>query len=305
MKELFGQYSYDPNNSFIFASGELYDPNLRPSYSNQYSLGVTQKIFRNTSIDVSAEYRNQKNLFEDYCGSLAAPLDNCVITNQPGFDVGVHNALQAKWRGLVTRIESRPNNWLDLLASWTHSRSEGSYGSSFSETQNASTLFDFYPVHFTNTYGFLSDDARNRVKLDGYAHLPLAFTVGANYYWDDGTPWTVFQAAAPYGSFFLEPRGSRRLPHYSQLDLQVQKDFSVGGRARLGLIAAVYNVMNHETTTAINGNAGTRAIVDPNTGELFIDPNQQTGPNRLSRTFGLGTSFQQPRRYEVGARIEF
>jgi outer membrane receptor protein involved in Fe transport len=300
-----GQYSYDPNNSFIFASGELYDPNLKPSYSNQYSLGVTQKIFRNTSIDVSAEYRNQKNLFEDYCGSLAAPLDNCVITNQPGFDVGVHNALQAKWRGLVTRIESRPNNWLDLLASWTHSRSEGSYGSSFSETQNASTLFDFYPVHFINTYGFLSDDARNRVKLDGYAHLPLAFTVGANYYWDDGTPWTVFQAAAPYGSFFLEPRGSRRLPHYSQLDLQVQKDFSVGGRARLGLIAAVYNVMNHETTTAINGNAGTRAIVDPNTGELFIDPNQQTGPNRLSRTFGLGTSFQQPRRYEVGARIEF
>jgi outer membrane receptor protein involved in Fe transport len=299
-----GKYTYDPGSSFIFASGELYDPNLKPSYSNQYALGVTQKIWRNTSIDVSAEYRNQKNLFEDYCGTLTAPLDNCVITNQPGFDVGVHNALSAKWRGLIARLESRPYNWLDLMTSWTHARSEGSYGSSFSETQNASTLFDFYPVHFTNTYGFLSDDARNRVKVDGYVRLPLAFTVGANYYWDDGTPWTVFQAANPYGSFFIEPRGSRRLPHYSELDMQVQKDFGLG-RARLGLIAAVYNVMNHETTTAINGNAGTRAIADPNTGQLFIDPNQQTGANRLSRTFGIGTAFQQPRRFEVGARIEF
>src|ERR1051325_1591543 len=310
-----GKYQFDPNRSAIFATGELFDANLKPSYSNQYSLGITQKIWRNTSVDVSAEYRNQKNLFEDYCGHIDdegnfVPLDNCVITNQPGFDVGVHNALRAKWRALVGRIESRPNNWLDLLASWTHARSEGSYGSSFSETQNASALFDFYPVHFTNTYGFLSDDARNRVKLDGYVHLPLAFTVGANYYWDDGTPYTVFQSASttqllPYGSYFIEPRGSRRLPHYSQLDMQVQKDFAIAGRARLGLIATVYNVLNRETTTAVNGNAGARAIADPATGQLFIDPNQQSGANRLSPTFGLGTSFQQPRRYEVGARIEF
>ena len=86
--------------------------------------------------------------------------------------------------------------------------------------------------------------------------------------------------------------------------MQVQKDFGLG-RTRVGLIAAVYNVMNRETTTSINGNAGTRAIADPATGQLFIDPNQQTGAHRLSRSFGLGTSFQQPRRFEIGARIEF
>jgi hypothetical protein len=55
----------------------------------------------------------------------------------------------------------------------------------------------------------------------------------------------------------------------------------------------------------VNGNAGTRAKVDPSTGRVFIDPNQQTGVNRLAATFGQPTTWQRPRRYEVGLRIEF
>jgi hypothetical protein len=305
---------YTFGGSALFASGELYDPALKPSYSNQYSLGFRQLIWRNTTIDVTGEYRKQSNLFEDYCGTLDNPLANCVITNQPGFDVGVHNALRAQYRGIVTQLESRAFNWLEVIASWTHARSEGSYGSSFSETQNASALFDFYPMHFTNTFGFLSDDARNRVKLSGYAHLPLQFTVGANFYWDDGTPWSVTQSVAPYGTGFLEPRGSRRLPDYSQTDLSLEKDFTVAG-LRLGLIGVVYNAFNSETPTAINGNAGVRAIADPATGRLLVitDPNfnntgrpyQQVGPNRLNPNFGQPTAWQLPRRYEAALRVTF
>ena len=44
---------------------------------------------------------------------------------------------------------------------------------------------------------------------------------------------------------------------------------------------------------------------DPSTGRLFIDPNQQTGPNRLSAAFQQYTTFQRPRRYEAGIRFEF
>ena len=236
--------------------------------------------------------RKQHNLFEDYCGNETAGFfDTCILTNQPGSDVGVHNALRSDYRGIITKIESRPYNWLDLLASWTHAKSRGSTES----TQNQNTSFDFYPANFTNTYGYLTDDARDRVKLDGYVRLPLDFTVGANYYWDSDLP---------EGTYFIEPRGSRRLPHFSQLDMQVQKDFRVAN-TKLGLIATVYNVMNHETITALNGNAGARAKVDPTTGTVFIDPNQQTGANRLSRTFGQPTAFQIPRRYEAGIRVEF
>ncbi|MBV9495191.1 MAG: TonB-dependent receptor [Acidobacteria bacterium] len=309
-----GRYQFDPANSFIFLTGEQYDPDLKPSYSNEYSVGWRQLIWRNTSLDITGEYRTQKGLFEDYCGTLDNPLPACVITNQPGFDVGVTNALRARYRAIVTQVESRAYQWLDVIASWTHGRSEGSYGSSFTETQNASAFFDFYPVHFTNTYGYLSDDARNRVKVNGFVHLPLQFTVGANYYWDDGTPWSVTQSIAPYGTAFLEPRGSRRLPDYSQTDLSLEKRFQVGP-TQLSLIGVVYNVFNSETAIAINGNAGVRAITDPNTGRLFVntDPNfnntgqpyQLVGPNRINATFGQPTAWQQPRRYEAAFRVSF
>jgi len=315
------KYVYSPSLSGVGISGGAYDPTLKPSYSNQYSIGFTQKVWRNTSLDVTGEYRKQHNLFEDYCGNLTVGFfDQCILTNHPGADSGVTNALRSDYRGVITKVESRPYSWLDVTASWTHSSSRGSTES----TQNQDTSFDFYPAHFINRYGYLSDDARNRVKLDGYVRLPLDFTVGLNYYWDDGTPWTVSQTASttsvtnvvlPYGNYFIEPRGSRRLPDFSQTDLQIQKDFRVGP-TKLGLIATVYNVFNSETVISVNGNAGSRAIADPTTGKLFVGtgtvtsggnqvPYQQAGPNRISSGFSQPTGWQTPRRYEAGVRIEF
>jgi hypothetical protein len=296
-------------------SGGVYDPNLKPSYSNQYSVGYTQKIWRNTSIDFTYEKRNQKNLYEDYDGYIdyTDPLKPVVInepftiTNHPGADRGAKNVLRSDYQGLIAKIESRPYQWLDILTSWTHAKSRGSTES----TQNQDTSFDYFPTSFINRYGFLSDDAKNRVKLDGYVHLPLDFTVGTNFYWDDGLPYTVFQTAnvtvppisIPDGNYFIEPRGSRRLPHFTQTDVQIQKDFRLGS-SKIGLIFSVLNLLNAETITGVNGNAGSRAIADAN-GKLFIDPNQATGANRLSATFQQPTAFQRPRRYEVGIRFEY
>lgn len=307
-----GKYVYDPASSAIALTGGVYDPSLKPSYSNQASLGFTQRVFRNTSIDLTGEYRKQKNLFEDYCGSINYPdvfFPACIITNQPGFDEGQHDVLRSDYRGLTTKIESRPTANSNLLFSWTRAKSRGSTES----TQNQDATFDFYPSHFTNRYGYLSDDARDRINASGYYRLPLDFTVGANWYWDSGVAYNVTQTASrtavtgvflPYGTYYIEPRGSRRLPHFHQLDLQLQKDFRVGP-VKAGLIGTIYNVLNSELPTTINGNAGSRAIADPTTGRLFLDPDQVAGPNRLSPTFGQYTSFQRPRRYEAGVRLEF
>jgi hypothetical protein len=299
-----GRYAYDPDFSGLALTGGLYDQGLKPSFSDQASLGFTQRIFRNTSIDVTAQYRKQKNLFEDYCANSEGFLDACIITNNPGADEGATNVLRSDYRGIVTKIESRPTQNANFVVSWTRAKSRGSTES----TQNQNTSFDVFPAHFVNRYGYLSDDARDRINAAGYYRLPWNVTVGGNWYWDSGVAWNVFQTASrsvflPYGNYFIEPRGSRRLPHFHQLDLQVQKDFQVGV-VKAGLIATVLNVLNTELPTGINGNAGTRAIADAN-GHLFIDPNQQSGANRLSPAFGQYTSFQRPRRYEVGVRFEF
>lgn len=312
-----GRFVYDPANSGIALTGSQYDSNLSPTYSTEYSAGFTQRVFRNTSIDITGQYRKTEDIYEDYCGNLTEGFfDECIITNQPGSESGAHDALRSDYRALITKVESRPTANSNLILSYTRAKSRGSV----EYTQNAGTDFDFYPAHFVNRYGYLSDDAKDRIKVDGYYRLPWQFTLGAAFNWDSGVAYNVTQTASntaatgvvlPYGSYFIEPRGSRRLPHFHQLDLQLQKDFNIGP-VKAGLIGTVFNVLNSELPLNINGNAGSRAKTDPATGRLFVgtgtvngSPYQQVGVNRIAATFGQYTSFQRPRRYEAGIRFEF
>jgi hypothetical protein len=325
-----GTWVFDPANSQVALTGNLFDQDLEPSYSNEYSLGVTQRIFRNTSIDVTAEQRTGHSYFEDYGCKLSTALTvgcDFFMTNHPGADAGIPQPIKSKYVGVITKIDSRPTNWLDLTMSWTHAKSRASTTS----TQNQDGSFDYYddrpcvvvpgtatagPTgnchfdYFTNTYGYTNDDARDRIKLNGYARLPWAITLGGGWQWDSGTAWSVARTIpAPIngGTLFLEPRGSQRLPHFHQVDLQVQKDFQIS-KFRLGLIGSVLNVLSTEIPLTINGNPGTLArwndVTDPSSG-TYVDPNQVNGVNRFSPTFRQYTSWQRPRRYEVGVRLEF
>ncbi|HEX7150623.1 MAG TPA: TonB-dependent receptor [Thermoanaerobaculia bacterium] len=288
----------------ISQSGVIIDQNLKPAYSDQFSVGLTQRILRNTSIDVTWENRKQRDMFEDYCGfSESGDITeddvvfiDCLITNNPQ-----GTELRGDFNAFITKIESRPAQWLDLVASWTHGRSRATTsGSALGESQNASTSFDIFPIHFINRYGYTSEDARDRIKLNGFARLPWDFIVGASYYWDSGTPWSVVQSAAagnpvniPYGEYYLEPRGSRRFPHYNQLDVQLQKNFRVGP-VTAGVIGSVINALSSEYPITIQNNPGATAFIDAN-GQL----------QNAVASFGTATAWQQPRRYEVGVRFEF
>lgn len=293
------QYVFTRTGTTLSQGGVPVDPNLKSTYSNEYSLGYTQKLPRNTSLDITGEVRKAHNMFGLVCGNTTTQVP-CFFTNAPPDDPGF---FRTDYRGVTTKLETRPTSNSDLIVSWIRSKSRGSVGVDNASGQNVSGAGNFFPINFTNYYGFQADDAKNRIKFQGYYQFPWQITLGANYYWDSGTPWNVTQSTA-FGTALLEPRGSRRFPAYSQLDAQLQKDFNLFG-AKFGLIGSVLNVMNKEIATGVNGNAGTLAKTDPTTGKLYIDPNQQTGPNRLSATFGRFTSFQQPRRYEVGFRFEF
>jgi hypothetical protein len=86
---------------------------------------------------------------------------------------------------------------------------------------------------------------------------------------------------------YLEPRGSRRLPHFYQWDAQLQKDFAIGP-VRAGVIGSVFNILNTEIATARDGSVGDGTLDAP------------TNPR-----FNLATRWQRPRNYEVGFRLEF
>jgi hypothetical protein len=278
------------------ATGNALDPTLKPTYADETNLGITQRVTKDSSIDVTGIWKQSKDIFEDSCLNGTCIGDTRFwMTNHPG---GQDNVLKQKYTGVVTKYEWHPT-WGNVLGSYTWSKSLGS----IEYTQNAGSDFDTFPVNFINRYGYLSDDARHRFKLDGYVRAPFGFILGANWYWDSGTPYNVtatcpntanatLSAICPFypglppvnanlesGTIFVEQRGSRRLPHYKQLDMEVRRNFTFGGQT-VSLIGSVFNVMNKETVIGRNGTF-------------------------TSAVFTTSNAWQRPRRFEIGARYEF
>jgi hypothetical protein len=81
---------------------------------------------------------------------------------------------------------------------------------------------------------------------------------------------------------YLEPRGNRNAGSRHQLDLQFGKGFRVGP-VRLEVLARVINVLDNEHPTGICG--------------------RRTGCGDYE--MGDAGEWQQPRRYQLGFRLEF
>jgi hypothetical protein len=249
---------------------------LKPTYADELIVGIEREIARRTSIELSYVKKNTKDIFEDTCnGNLPTPnadaaCDYYVMANLPG--------LKRDYTGYIFKLESRATDWLYILTSYTYSTSKGNV----EYTQNAGTDFDVYPVHYVNRYGYLSDDRRHRVKLNGYVMLPANFTVGVDGYWSSAFAYSKTTAGDPYGTEYLEPRGSYRANDNWNLDLSLSWKLNLGA-LRTEIIGVVYNVFGQEQ---VNGVCGTA-----------------TGCGTY--TFGQATSWATPRRFEVGFRIEF
>ena len=298
------------------ASGNQFDPNLKPTVSREMNLGVTQRVWRNSTFDLTGVWRESRDMFEDSCVD-----EECayyVMTNRPnGLDV-----LESKYQGVLAKLETRPYSWLSGLVSYTWSESKGSV----EYTQNQGADFDQYPAHFTNRYGYLTDDARHRIKAAGFVTAPFGTTFGLDYTYRTGVPDNVTTSLsgapgqpATGGTLYIIPRGDRRLPSAQRLDLQVIHELSLG-RVTVGLIGSVFNIFSSETVLDLGSNIGaysactTGTIVDATeavAGNCVANPlfGQVAGaPAALkvtSSTFNQPLDWQQPRRYEVGVRFEF
>ncbi len=253
------------------------DDDLAAMSAETVAVGVEHQVGPATSLELSYVKKRTRDIFEDTCeGNVEVPSPDAdcgswVMTNLPG--------LRRDWEGAILELESRAVDRLHLLASYTYSESLGSV----EYTQNVGTDFDVYPAHFVNRYGYLSDDRRHRLKVNGYVDLPARFTLGVDGSWASAAAYSKTAPATPYGTIYLEPRGSQRGSDYYALDLELRKGFELG-RARAALIATVFNALNHESATdycSLDGGCGD--------GIAFGDP----------------TSHQLPRRWELGVRIEF
>jgi len=262
------------------------DPHLEPTVATELTAGVQQRLGERSALDLTWVYKKTRDILEDTC------IENLQgLTPDPGFLHCPYKVLtnpaaaRRDYHGLVLRLDSRAGNWLYVVASYTYAVSKGSV----EYTQGAGSEFDVFPVHFANTYGYLSDDVRHRVKLKGFVKLPGRIDVGFNAIYQSPFDYSVLEALAPplYGNEYLEPRGSRRANSTLYTEAEVRKSFQLG-RYELELIASIENVLGNQPAVAVC---------------QYASGCTSTGGDQLA--LGAPTDYQQPRNYEVGVRLVF
>jgi hypothetical protein len=284
----------------------LLDRETRAPRTDEFSIGVDREVGRRLAVAMAYVRKDGANFigWTDTAGQYVegaqvlpdgrtmpvfrlvnAPADRrFLMTNPDGYSL--------TYNGLVMVVEKRRSDGWQVFGSYTLSRAYGlqpSSGTSAAGPQVSSVgppnalTFGRDPNDLTNARGRLPNDRPHIFRVMGSVEVPrTGFVLAANLQHFSGKPWAATtQITLPQGDLrvLLEPRGSRRLPSQSLLDLRVSRTITFGGRARIELLLDLFNALND---TAEEG--------------LATD-------NLFNQNFGQAVAFVDPRRVMVGVRL--
>jgi hypothetical protein len=263
----------------------LIDRPLRPTYDEQLNIAFERQLWRNAAASATYIYKKTHDIYEDSCIDLEC--SDFWVTNQPAEFQGARDVATKDYYGYLFEVEQRFDR-AQVAASYVYSKSRGSIDSSGG--QYAGVDFDYYdptgvnPDNFTNRYGYMSDDARHRVKLFAHYRIPWIETgLAINYFYRTGLPYTV-TGRDFFGSttgFFVEPRGSRRTPVLHTLDASLDKEFNFFRDLSVTVIGQVRNVLGDERPLTF--------------GSSTLSP----------ATLHQPLTYTLPRSYQIGFRLDF
>ena len=204
-----------------------------------------------------------------------------LLTNPDGYSL--------TYNGLVIALDKRRSNGWQAFGSYTFSRTSGLQASSGAAADGAqlrtvapNNTFGRDPNNLTNAEGRLPNDRPHIFRVMGTVDVPrTGFVIAANLQHFSGKPWAAStQVVLPQGDkrILIEPRGTRRLPAQSLLDLRVSRTFGSGGR-RVELLLDVLNLLNDTAEEAV------------------------ATDNFFSSNFARPTVFMDPRRAMVSVRF--
>ncbi len=269
----------------LVISEVLIDRPLRPTYDEQFNVAFERQLWRNAAASATYIYKKTHDIYEDSC--LDIECSDFWVTNQPGGFHGLNDVLAKNYYGYLFEFEQRFNRG-QVAASYVYSKSQGSIDSAVG--QYAGVDFDYYdptgeePDNFINSFGYLSDDARHRVKLFAAYQIPWIETnLGINYFYRTGLPYTFTQTDVfgTSGGSFAEPRGSHRTPVLHTLDLSLEKVFPLFRDLSASIIGQVRNVLGDERPLTFFTNTASPG------------------------TLNTPASYQLPRNYQIGFRVDF
>lgn len=280
------------------------DPETRAPRTDEYSVGVDRELGRGLSVALAYVRKNGDNFIGwtdtggTYTDETRTMADGRVVpvfvltngTASRRFFLTNQDDFSLNYNGLVTALEKRQSNGWHAFLSYTWSRTDGlqpSSGGAAGDPQVSSTLgagtFGRDPNSLTNARGRLPNDRPHMLRGAASWQVPrIGIHVAGNLQYYSGKPWAAStQVTLPQGDqrILLEPRGTRRLPSQTLLDVRISKAIAFSGIGRVELLLDLLNSFNRATEEGL----ATDNLYSPN--------------------FGVATVFVDPRRVMLGARL--
>ncbi|MEW5765153.1 MAG: TonB-dependent receptor [Acidobacteriota bacterium] len=247
---------------------------VKNQYTDELVAGLEYEIKPDLTFGFRGVFRELGRVIEDV-GYIDAHGGISYIVMNPGdqWPAGIMDA----WASAVPDYERFPkpirnyqgytftlnkrfsDNWF-LNASYTLSFLRGNYeggsgGYSLAGLNpGASSAYDIpESILINNRYGWLPQDRRHQLKIQGSYRFDFGMVLGANFIYQSGRPFNKQMGypnyEAGYGTVLVAERGSDRLPGTWQLDLHAEYTFKLW-KTNLALFADVFNATNRQTATA-------------------------------------------------------
>ncbi len=254
--------------------------NLEPQRTVSYEFGLQQQLTDNMAIDVTAFYKDVRNL-------LGTEIHETYIAgNRYALYI---NRDYGNIRGITFSLKKRHSNWVSANIDYTYGVAEGNASDPASAFYDAANGLEpekqLVPLNWDQTH-----------TLNG------VITVGSLSKWSvslvgrygSGLPYTP-----EYRGFRVSFENSERKPPRFTLDLRMHRLFRFG-RFRTAVYLNIYNLLdrlNEDYVFNDTGRAG-YSLIPTYTGEVY-------GPNTLEEYLVRPDFYSEPRQIKVGFEVGF
>jgi hypothetical protein len=283
-----------------------FDSNIKHPYTDEFVLGFSRELFADFSVSANYIHRKDTDLVHTMQVGIPDSSYTPVTVPDPGPD-GVTGTTDDRTLmvfaqnpatfGKELYLETNPSkygkandrnyNGVELVANKRVSHNIQFVASLIAQKMDSLTpVSDF----FTSGLFFNPNDqvnARGRdpavepvlVKLQGTYGARWGILASGYYRYSQGIVYTrqLVVRGLPQGTttVFAEPLGSSELPHNHNVDLRLEKRFSLANATRLGVSLDVFNLLNASTITAVGASTGVnlgrpQVIVNPRIARLGV-----------------------------------
>lgn len=314
------------SNSFTSTSIPV-ESGIKNPYSDIFNVSFDRQLGARSSIGLSYLYRKQKDfiVLTQYANNATyEPFTYTspetgrtftiwkVVSGGPrDFALGNRDFQEQKNQMAILQFQSRPTDKFAIASSLTWEWGIGTRPNNECGVLSLCTNgIDTDPNYEQNPFyknGQLKEVRTWQFKLQASYQFPWQVLGSANFRWVSGRPWAMenYQYAIPgasdpyYGTVLLEPKDTRHQPSVTNLDLRIQKDFSLGGGA---LASVILDILN-----ATNDSIGVGTFFSTNVQDTYGKESAKQGKSVSStgKASPYSVDSAPPRTLKVGFRLAF